>query len=236
MSIFTLWTEEEQKKFRNLTLKIQCERLDVQVKTFTASGLSMKNRQIAGVGTASGVRIEDFVLACLRDTGWEGDATEGSLFDFTHDALTSIFREIGFKYTTQLKIHDNPIHPSKIAPSHRKHIATAVDTLTLDRIIQAHRNCLWHTARGHHRRISDQALGAGFQRLSRQFLTKFAETEVLGIGSTFPDLTVYKEDQIKLIEVKSKRDRLTLLQVDWILFVQPYLEIPFEVWLVDQTK
>ena len=67
-------------------------------------------------------------------------------------------------------------------------------------------------------------------------IRKLMELDLIGIYGGFPDLMLYKEDQLKLVEVKSRNDRLTWMQIEWFRQVQPYLGIPSEIWHIDAKK
>jgi hypothetical protein len=58
---------------------------------------------------------------------------------------------------------------------------------------------------------------AGWRRLDIATLYKFCERTMLGFGGLgWPDLTLFKGQQMKFVEIKQAKDRFTHRQAYWV--------------------
>ena len=229
-------SEPDMAAFRKLRISEQCSRLDVDCKSFTASEMAMGLLDTVNVGKMIGQRIEDFALDHAKLQGWHGDSTEGAVFDFTYETIWRIARKFKLKAWKQSRKHINRIHPVRLGARHLEEIGIILESINSDEVLETHRTYPFHGARSPQRQISEEGLLVGYGNLSEPLIRGLIELDILGVYGGWPDLTLYKDNRLLLVEVKSKRDRMTEFQVEWFRQVQPYLGIESQVWHVDQTR
>jgi hypothetical protein len=54
--------------------------------------------------------------------------------------------------------------------------------------------------------------------------------------SGLPDLFLYMDSVYKFVEVKSKNDKLSVNQIQWIEFITNELKIPVEIFVINHTE
>ena len=229
-------SEPEMASFRKLRISEQCSLLDVECKSSTASEMAMGLLDTVNVGKMIGQRIEEFALDHARLQGWHGDSTEGAVFDFTYETIWRLAKKFKLKTWKQSRKHFNRIHPVRLGARHLEETAIILESMNPDQILETYRTYPFHATRSPQRQISEEVLLSGYAKLSETFIRRLIELDILGVYGGWPDLTLYKDNRLLLVEVKSKRDRMTEFQVEWFRQVQPYLGIDAQVWHIDQTK
>ena len=222
--------EEQISEIRRLPLELQCQRLGVTLTTVPAIKLYPSEPVPEKLGTATGVRIDDFALEYFTQHGWKGDSTEGQLFSCINFAVYLKSLEAKYRLTD---IYNRP--PKKISPRMTAFIDRCFDELTVDYMVDCARQRGAFVNASSRPYMGSEPMHVALESISLEFRKRCIELCVVKggiIGSS--DITLYRDGEVRLVEVKTEYDKLTPNQIGFILISLPHLGANYEVFRVDR--
>ncbi|MDP1692117.1 MAG: VRR-NUC domain-containing protein [Burkholderiaceae bacterium] len=201
--------------FFELPLRSQCELLGADYIAVSPKDADMLRPE-------PGIRLEQKVMARLREAGWQGECGEGASLALAELAVRRKIEVAGFTYWPVKWLSRMPPEHRQLDQAESNALAQAVAEVTEAEVVTIYVN--WKRnpqsvslspAAGRHGLAVDDVC-ACFAAMTEDMLRAKCERSMLGFGvGGWPDLTVARDGELRLIEVKSKRDRFTERQATW---------------------
>lgn len=208
--------------FYDLPLERQCELLKIPYLRVTRRSLAVEETKWERAGKKAGIPIEEFALNSFKSQGWEGERYEGKAIGILIAIVGDLVGRRGIKYFPgEWEPNSLPIVRERLSSAELDALSNATNTLSTAFVQSycrsAHPNPLFQG------RIfcADEEIVETACEISTRFATTAIQSichrVMLGFGGRgWPDLTLYREGELRFVEVKQKRDKFTHRQPYWV--------------------
>jgi hypothetical protein len=219
--------------FYDLTLKQQCELLNIRCETLDLTNVAYTKQIPKNLGRRNGLAIEEFVFYWYLDQGWDGDFCEGATFILIDFIIKNAFESEGLSYyPIYRKRNDKYIDCKPIRPKDLALIKYTLNTLSSNEIKNYSENSFVPLPKLG--KYSLEMAIAGWKHIRkshRGVMAKICERAMLGYfeGRGWPDITLFRGNDLKLVEIKKGNDKFTHRQAYWIRNYALPLNLDFQV-------
>lgn len=229
--------------FYALSLQQQCAILGASYSQVDVSGLSDDQVPPTRIGKRGGKPIEVFALECYEKQGWKGDRREGAAFYFISYAVQELVESKGITFfPSNLRSDGSLIGRESLNEQESAALNYAVNELDDAFFRRSYSRWRRDTFLAYVTKTTpaefsvEQVIGC-YRVLGRQATYNLCERNMLGFtGMGWPDLTLYRENILRLVEVKSNSDKLTHRQAYWFRNCAIPLRWSVEVLHVNREK
>ena len=223
--------------FFELELKQQCKLLKVSYKETTPL-------QYEEIRSQRGKTLEERVLLTMSEQGWHGERFEGATFFIAMHAIREMIEGQGLTYwPLKWLSHLEPKSRGKLTARELEGLDDAIDQLGSSYIEAVFSN--WQEA-SHSCSMPKVAQKENIKLkdvlhclpvIKKDYLKDACVREMLGYGVMgWPDLTVIKGKELRFIEVKSIKDKLTQRQGGWCRNFAKPLGWPVTILHIQNSK
>jgi hypothetical protein len=239
--------------FFDLPLTRQCDLIGARYICVLLKEMAGPNASTHGTGK-SGVELQ--ALSFLSLDGWAGDPCEGSAFHLAKHLVHSKIADQGLDFGPMNMVTYTQIDRAVLTAEESSALNAAVDSISDDALLVAYDEFrLWKgRVPADWRRLSRKEKLAGLRQkpfillpqgsstltpdhvlegwraLGPVGVKQVCERWMLGFGGMgWPDLTLHRQGELRLVEVKKKGDKFTHRQTYWIRNIASPLGWPVEV-------
>ena len=214
--------------WENMSVKDQCELFQLDLRVTDASkfsGIEHKKKPYSKAGELS---VEQFALNCYRAQGWTGHFDEGLMWGTISDVVSRKM-ETADNVFHRWDEHGEQVGGDVLTPSQVQGLNKAIGSVTDDQLIKAvtriqkQSNTALDPSSG-------TTICAAWKILGPERLFRMLEAEMVNFGTSgWPDLVLIKGDEMRFVEVKSKKDFFRRNQAMWLRNFYKPMNLPLQV-------
>ena len=226
--------------FFNLPLKEQCALVGAH---YVQTDLSTILDGHVGEATSGKSSIEMQVLGHFERLGWRGDPCEGSTFHTAQTLIAGWFIDNGLDFGPTHPVTHRPMNRTSLSPIEAATLRSGAESLTTDELVRAAQTAkalrgrapegykfysLEERKAGLRQKpflalpqgsstLKDEHIVEGWKALGIERTVQACERKMLGFGTVgWPDITMHRDGETRIVEVKKGGDKFTPRQADFM--------------------